>query len=101
MKKDKKLHHHDTDTLNQNILLSIVINSLIVLVEIVGGFLSGSLALLSDSVHNLTDVFALVISYLARIIGKSRPQSRILMDIVELKFSRRYLMLFFCLWSLP
>jgi cobalt-zinc-cadmium efflux system protein len=73
VKKDKKLHHHDTDTLNQNILLSIVINSLIVLVEIVGGFLSGSLALLSDSVHNLTDVFALVISYLARIIGKKPP----------------------------
>ena len=40
--------------------------------QIIGGFLSGSLALLSDALHNLTDVLSLVISYIASILSKKK-----------------------------
>ncbi len=37
----------------------------IALIEIIGGLLSGSLALISDAVHNLADTISLIISYIA------------------------------------
>jgi cobalt-zinc-cadmium efflux system protein len=37
----------------------------ITIAQVIGGFVSGSLALLSDALHNFTDVVALVISYVA------------------------------------
>ena len=49
-----------------------VLTSLILVVEIVGGILSNSLALLSDAGHVLMDVFALAISYFALKIS-ARP----------------------------
>ncbi len=50
--------------LSEKFFLSIVLNSFITIAEIVGGILSGSLALISDAVHNLTDVVSLIIGYL-------------------------------------
>lgn len=49
---------------------SILLNFLITLAEIIGGILSNSLALLSDSVHNLSDSLNLVASYIAIKIGE-------------------------------
>jgi cobalt-zinc-cadmium efflux system protein len=53
---------------------SIGLNALIVVVEVAGGFLSGSLALLSDALHNLSDVAALALALVARKLGR-RPNS--------------------------
>ncbi len=51
--------------------LSVLLNVLIVLSEAIAGILSGSLALLSDAIHNLQDVLALVISLVAlHLMGK-------------------------------
>ena len=44
---------------------AVVITGLIFLVELVGGWLSGSLALMADAGHMATDLFALLISFLA------------------------------------
>lgn len=55
--------------------LSIGLNLLITLAEVVGGLVSGSLALLSDAMHNLNDTASLCISFFARRIG-SRPADR-------------------------
>lgn len=44
---------------------SIVLNGLIAIVELVGGFFSGSLALISDAMHNFGDFVALIISLVA------------------------------------
>lgn len=49
------------------------LNFLITVAEIVGGILSGSLALLSDAVHNLSDTASLAISYGARRISRKGP----------------------------
>lgn len=54
-----------------------VLNAAITAAEVVGGFLSGSLALLSDAVHNLSDTIAVAMSYVAwRISQKPRDTRR-------------------------
>jgi cobalt-zinc-cadmium efflux system protein len=56
--------------------ISAVLNLAIVVAEIVGGLLSGSLALLSDALHNLGDVAALGVAILARRLGRKPPSLR-------------------------
>ena len=53
-----------------------MLNLVITAVEIAGGLLSGSLALLSDALHNLSDTFATFIAYLATLIGKREANSK-------------------------
>jgi cobalt-zinc-cadmium efflux system protein len=55
------------------LIISIALNVLITIAEIVGGLLSGSLALLSDAVHNLSDTASLGVSYAARRISTRAP----------------------------
>ena len=50
------------------------LNFVIAVAEIVGGLISGSLALLSDAIHSFSDEISLVISYVA-IRLRSRPSS--------------------------
>lgn len=70
-------HTHSHHRSQKNLLLSIVINIAITASQIVGGFVSGSLALLSDALHNFTDVVSLVISYVAaKYAGKSATSSK-------------------------
>ncbi|WP_438314339.1 cation diffusion facilitator family transporter [Candidatus Caldatribacterium sp. SIUC1] len=45
--------------------LGIALNTGIFVAEVVGGLLSGSLALLSDALHNLTDIFSLFTAFFA------------------------------------
>lgn len=61
-------HHHQVN--EKNLLTATMLNFVITIVEIAGGILSGSLALLSDALHNLSDTFATFIAYLATIIGR-------------------------------
>lgn len=56
-------HHHDLS--GKKLLIAIVLNSIITLAQLVGGIVSGSLALLSDALHNFSDVMALFISWAA------------------------------------
>lgn len=44
----------------------------ITLAQVVGGLISGSLALLSDALHNFTDVISLIISYIASVLSKQK-----------------------------
>ena len=69
------LHHH-TDTQaswGRRLLAAIVINLLIPIVQIWGGIVSGSMALISDALHNLSDFISLVINYAALLIGRRAP----------------------------
>jgi len=69
-------HDHSAHQLDRNLVLSILLNSGIVVAEFVGGVLSGSLALLSDALHNLSDVAALFIAFFARRLGRRPPSLR-------------------------
>jgi len=48
---------------SKRVLISIVMNLIITVAEIIGGVLSKSLALLSDSMHNLSDTLAQVLTF--------------------------------------
>jgi cobalt-zinc-cadmium efflux system protein len=61
-----------TAEIQRRLALSFVITLLILLVEVAGGLLSNSLALLSDAGHVLTDAFALGLSLIAARISR-RP----------------------------
>ncbi len=58
-------HSHSHQSKSSRLILSILLNALITAVEIIGGIVSGSLALISDALHNFTDVFALIVSLIA------------------------------------
>lgn len=53
-----------------------MLNAAITVAEIIGGLLSGSLALLSDAVHNLSDTLAIALSYAANRIGRRPKDSK-------------------------
>ncbi|WP_298285224.1 cation diffusion facilitator family transporter [uncultured Lutibacter sp.] len=70
-------HSHSHTTLSgTNLLLSIVLNILITTAQVIGGFISGSLALISDAVHNFSDVISLIISYIANILTRKKKQTK-------------------------
>ena len=70
-------HTHSHTTLSgTNLLLSIVLNILITTAQVIGGFISGSLALISDAVHNFSDVISLIISYIANILTRKKKQTK-------------------------
>ncbi|BBM85962.1 cation diffusion facilitator family transporter [Candidatus Uabimicrobium amorphum] len=58
-------HHHHPDLKGKKLMLSILLNTAITLSQIVGGIISGSLSLISDALHNLSDVISLALSYVA------------------------------------
>jgi len=64
-------HSHDhNDLKGRNLLITIFLNILITAAQVVGGLISGSLALLSDALHNFSDVISLIISYIADKLSK-------------------------------
>jgi cobalt-zinc-cadmium efflux system protein len=66
--KRKRKHRHPVN--EKNLLVATFLNAVIAIVELAGGILSGSLALFSDALHNLSDAFATFIAYMAVLIGK-------------------------------
>lgn len=69
-------HSHDHgDLKGRNLLISILLNILITASQVVGGIISGSLALLSDALHNFSDVLSLIISYVANRLSKKEAST--------------------------
>ena len=62
--------HHDETHIGRNLGISSILNFAISIVEIIGGIISGSLALFSDAIHNLGDSASVLIAYIANRIGK-------------------------------
>lgn len=63
-------HHIPKDLKGRNLLISIGLNILITIAQVIGGLISGSLALLSDALHNFSDVLSLIVSYIATLFSK-------------------------------
>ena len=66
-------HRHKVD--GKNIGISIVLNIVVTIAQIIGGLISGSLSLLSDAVHNFSDVLSLIISFLANRLSKKKAST--------------------------
>lgn len=73
-------HHHEAtinvSTLNTSFKIGIVLNVGYLLVEAIFGFLYNSMGLLSDAGHNLSDVFALILSMVAFKLMSKKPDER-------------------------
>jgi len=71
----KGIHSHISAT-GRRLGIAITLNGVIFLIEFVGGLYTNSLALISDAVHNLSDFFALILSYIAAkvVLWKSNSQ---------------------------
>jgi len=70
-------HSHDHGAVSgKRLFFSIILNVLITISQVVGGLISGSLALISDAVHNLSDVLSLIISYGANLLSNKKKQTR-------------------------
>ena len=65
-------HHVDPQAGDRRVALAITVNLGLTLVQIVGGLVSGSLALVADAVHNFSDAVSLIIAFAARRIAR-RP----------------------------
>ena len=69
------MHNHHPTLHGKNLLISIILNVIITAFQIVGGIISGSLALISDAVHNFSDVVSLIISYIANVLSRKKKQT--------------------------
>jgi cobalt-zinc-cadmium efflux system protein len=68
-------HHHESD--RRRVQIALVLTGLFMLVEVVGGLISGSLALLADAGHMLTDTMALALAAVAfRVSGRPADARR-------------------------
>jgi cobalt-zinc-cadmium efflux system protein len=72
----KHEHHHHGELKGRNLGIAILLNVFITLSQVVGGFISGSLALLSDAMHNFSDVLALIISWIASKLASRKHTPR-------------------------
>lgn len=61
------MNHHFRE---ENLIITMVLNFIITLVEVIGGLLSGSLALLSDALHNFSDGISVIVSFIALKLSK-------------------------------
>lgn len=66
-------HHHHHEVKGGRLFITIVLNVIITLAQIIGGIYSGSLALLSDALHNFSDVITLIVTYVTNRMAKRSP----------------------------
>jgi cobalt-zinc-cadmium efflux system protein len=66
-------HSHEEASWGKRLIVSMIMNLIIPAVQIYGGIVSGSMALISDALHNLSDFVSLVVNYAALAIGKRGP----------------------------
>lgn len=68
-------HHHPGP--GKNLGITIFLNLAITIAQVIGGLFSGSMALLSDALHNFSDVLSLIISWIAnRLARKDKTAKR-------------------------
>lgn len=69
-------HHHghaQPHTMNRAFIAGIVLNTVFVAVQAVAGFMTDSVALLSDAGHNLSDVASLILALVAYKLARAKP----------------------------
>lgn len=65
-------HHVDPEAGDRRVFAAIAVNMGLTVAQIVGGIVSGSLALIADALHNFSDAISLIIAFGARKIAR-RP----------------------------
>ena len=70
MSTNPKIHKHVVKS--SNLIFSIILNAVITIAQVFGGILSGSLALISDALHNFSDVLSLIFSLVAHKLSRRK-----------------------------
>ena len=68
-------HHHNhthSDLKGRKLVIAIFLNIIITIAQVAGGLVSGSLSLLSDALHNFSDVISLIVSYIASVLIRKK-----------------------------
>lgn len=74
----KHSHAHSADGSNlKRVMIALVLTGSFMIVEVVGGIISGSLALLADAGHMLTDTMALALAATAFHVSKRPPDGKL------------------------
>lgn len=73
--QDGHVHHHG-ELKGKNLFAAILLNVLITIAQIVGAIFSHSLSLMTDALHNFSDVMALCLSYVANRLAKRKPTQK-------------------------
>ncbi len=65
--EERTMHNHDNDIKDagKKLIWSVVLNLSVTAIQLAGGFLSGSLSIITDALHNFTDTVSLIISLVA------------------------------------
>jgi cobalt-zinc-cadmium efflux system protein len=69
-------HHHHHESVSRKLTVATAANVMVVVAEIAIGIHAGSLALIGDALHNLTDVAALLIALIAVRLERRTPTSQ-------------------------
>ncbi len=71
-------HSHGEENMSDGrLVLAVALNVLLTVAQIIGGILSGSLALIADALHNFSDAASLGLALFARRIGR-RPADKLM-----------------------
>ncbi len=76
MPQDHGHAHIDPRSGDRRVSIAIWANGVLTVAQIVGGILSGSLALIADALHNFSDMASLVIAFAARKIARRPADER-------------------------
>lgn len=76
MSRDHGHAYIDPKSADRRVYIAIWANALLTVTQIVGGILSGSLALIADALHNFSDMASLVIAFGARKIARRPADAR-------------------------
>jgi len=69
-------HSHAPASFGRAFAIGIVLNTIFVAVEATYGFMAGSMALVADAGHNLSDVLALALAWIASALAQRSPGGR-------------------------
>lgn len=81
-------HDHRSGHTRNRLALTVVLNSAITVAQVIGGIISGSLALISDALHNLSDVLAVVLAWVAHYLSGSPARGGPVSDFSARRFWR-------------
>lgn len=69
-------HQHEVANYDRAFALGVTLNVLFIIVECVYGVLAGSLALVADAIHNMSDVLSLLLAWGASGLARRSPTQR-------------------------
>ena len=68
-------HSHEVHAINKSLIIGLVLNGLYTILGFVFGIITGSLTLIADAIHNLTDNLTLGVSFVANRISTRKADA--------------------------